>query len=137
MFLYRALAMYVNGHNDLDSDTSRYVTELITNCRRDPSSCRGVFVEDLPVVEEIVRRNIFKYDFDIREGDYVGELARRNIIKFDITVKLFRFNNHITHKNDVDSFFQCFLCPSCDAFFKRSKFLNKHLLRCKDRGRHI
>ena len=27
--LFRALAMYLNGHNDLDSHTSRYFTEVI------------------------------------------------------------------------------------------------------------
>ena len=81
--------------------------------------------------------NIFLYDFDIQEGEYVGELARRSIGRFDKTVKLMRFNSHIIHTNDIDSFFKCFRCPSCDTFFKRSEFLNKHLLRCKDRVKHI
>ena len=67
----------------------------------------------------------------------MGELARRSIGRFDKTVKLPRFNNHIIHTNDIDSFFKCFRCPSCDSFFKRSEFLNKHLLRCKDRVKHI
>ena len=67
----------------------------------------------------------------------MGELARRSIGRFDKTVKLLRFNNHIIHTNDIDSFFKCFRCPSCDSFFKRSEFLNKHLLRCKDRVKHI
>ena len=88
-------------------------------------------------VEEIVQSNIFIYDFDIQEGEYVGELARRSIKRFDKTVKLLRFNNHIIHTNDIDSLFKCFRCPSCDTFFKRSEFLNKHLLRCKDRVKHI
>ena len=94
-------------------------------------------MKTLPVVEEIIGRNIFIYDFDIQEGEYVGELARRSIGRFDKTVKLLRFNNHIIHANDTDSFFKCFRCPSCDSFFKRSEFLNKHLLRCKDRVKHI
>ena len=67
----------------------------------------------------------------------MGELARRSIGRFDKTVKLLRFNNHIIHANDLDSFFRCFRCPSCDSFFKRSEFLNKHLLRYKDRVKHI
>ena len=78
--------------------------------------------------------NIFLYDFDIQEGEYVGEIARRSIGRFDKTVKLLRFNNHIIHTNDTDSFFKC---PRCDSFFKRSEFLNKHLVRCKDRVKHI
>ena len=30
-------------------------------------------IDDLPLVEGIVERNIFHYDFDIQEGEYVGE----------------------------------------------------------------
>ena len=63
--LFRALTMYMNGHNDLESRTSRYFTEFITKSSHDPKSYRGVSVEEIPVVEEIVQINIFKYDFDI------------------------------------------------------------------------
>ena len=129
--LFRTLAMYMNGHNDLDSHISRYFTEFISKSGYDLKIFCGVPVEDL-LVEEIVRRNVFIYDFDIPEGEYVGELARRNIGRFVKTVKLLSFNNHIIHTNDIDSFFKRFRCPSCDTFFKRSEFLNKHLLRCKD-----
>ena len=131
--LFRALALYMNGHNDLDSDLSRYFTEFISKSGYDPKSFRGVSVDDLSVVEEIMQRNIFIYDFDIKEGDYVGELARRSIGRFDKTVKLMRFNNHIIHTNDIDFFFKCFRCPSCDTFFNKSDNFNKHLLRCMDR----
>ena len=41
------------------------------------------------------------------------------------------------HTNDIDSFFKCFRCPSCDTFFNKSDNCNKHLLRCKDRVRHF
>ena len=135
--LFRALTMYMNGHNDLDSHTSRYFTEFVSKSGYDPKSFRGVSVEDLPVVEEIVQRNIFIYDFDIQEGEYVGELARRSIGRFDKTGKLLRFNNHIIHTNDIDSFFKCFRCPSCDTFFNKTDNVNKHLLRCKDRVKQI
>ena len=138
--LFRALAMYMNGHNDfndLDSHTSRYFTEFLTKSGYDPKSFRGVSVEDLPNVEEIVQRNIFIYDFDIQEGEYVEEIARRRTGTSDKTIQLLRFNNHSIHTNDIDSFFKCFRCPSSDTFFKRSEFLNKHLLRCKDRVKHI
>ena len=114
--LLRAL----NGHKDLDSHTSRYLTNFISKSGYYPKNFRGVSVEDLPVVEEIVQRNIFIYDFDIQEGEYVGELARRSIGRFDKTVKLLlKFNNHIIHTNDIDSFFKCFRCPSCDTFFHK------------------
>ena len=81
--LFRALAMYMIGHNDLDTHSSRYFTEFITKSGYDSKNFRGVSVEDLPVVEEIIERNIFIYDFDIQEGEYVGELARKSIGRFD------------------------------------------------------
>ena len=56
--LFGALAMYMNGHNDLNSHTSRYFTEFISKSD-DPKNFRGVSVEDLPVVEETVQVNIF------------------------------------------------------------------------------
>ena len=77
----------------------RYFTDFISKSGYDPKSFRGVSVEDLPAVEEIVQRNIFMYDFDIQDGEYIGELARRSIGRFDKTVRLLRFNNHIIHTN--------------------------------------
>ena len=49
----------MNGHKDLDSHTSRYFTDFISKSGYDPKNFRGVSVEDLPAVEEIVQRNIF------------------------------------------------------------------------------
>ena len=77
-----------------------------------------------------MQRNIFRYDFDIREGEFVGKLARRSIGRFDKTVKLLRFNNDILHTNDIDSFFKSFLCPSGGKFFHKSDRFNQHLLKC-------
>ena len=121
-----------NGHNDLDPHTSRYFTDFISKSGYDAKNFRGVSVEDLAVVDEIVQRNILIYDFDIQQVEYVGELARRSIGIFDKTVKLLRFNNQNIHTNNIDSFLKCFRCSSCDIFIKRSEFLNKYLLRCKN-----
>ena len=133
--LFRALTMYLHGHSNLDAHTSQLFTEFISKSGYNTKNFCGVSIDDLPVVEGLVERNKFIYDFDIQEGDYVGKLVRRSIGKFETTVKLLRFNNHIIHTNDIDSFFKCFRCPSCDCFFNRSDNLNKLLLTCKDRVR--
>ena len=70
-----------------------------------------------------MQRNLFVYDFDIQGGEYVGELARRSIGRFAKTVKLLRFNNHVIHTNDIDSFFKCSRCPSCDTFLNNLTIL--------------
>ena len=75
--LYCALALYMNGHNDLDSHTSRYSTEIVSKSGYGPRSSRRVSVEDLPVVEEIVQRNIFIYDFDLQ----ISKICRRTSSK--------------------------------------------------------
>ena len=49
----------------------------------DPQSFLGVAIDDLPLVDELVERNKFFYDFDIQEVEYVGELARRSIGNFE------------------------------------------------------
>ena len=54
--VFRALAMYMNGHKDLDSPTSRYFTELISKSVYDHKNFRGVSPEDFHVVEEIVQK---------------------------------------------------------------------------------
>ena len=73
---FSEFVMYMNGHNNLDSRTSRCLIELTTKSGYDPKNFRGVFIEDLPVVEETVQKNLFIYGFDIQEGDYIGEIAR-------------------------------------------------------------
>ena len=60
--------MYMNGHNNLHSHTSRYFTEFITISGHEFKNFRGV-----------VQKSIFNDDFDFQKGDYVGELARRNM----------------------------------------------------------
>ena len=135
--LFRALTMYLHGHSNLDAHTSQLFTEFLSKSGYDPKDFRGVSVDDLPLAEEIVERNIFIYDFGIQEGEYVEEIARRKIGKFKKTVKLLRFNNHMIHTNDIDSFLKCFQCPSSDCFFNRSDNFNRHLMTFKDRVRHI
>ena len=74
--------------NNVFAHTSQLFTEFISKSGYDPKNFLGVAIDDLPLVEEIVERNIFVYDFDIQEGEYVGELARRSIGKFEKTKKI-------------------------------------------------
>ena len=84
--LFRALTMYLHGHSKFDAHTSQLFTEFISKSGYDPKNFRGVPIDDLPLVEGIVERNIFIYDTDIQEGEYVGELAGRTIGKIEKTV---------------------------------------------------
>ena len=48
--------MYMNGHNDLDSHTSRYFTEFISISGYDLEKLLEFTLEDLPVVKETVQK---------------------------------------------------------------------------------
>ena len=99
---------------------------------RDPKQFCGVFMDNLPIVEDAVEKNIFIYDIEIEDGDFLGNLARRSIGKYEKTVKLLRYNNHIIFVKNTDNFFKCFRFPTCDTVFNLSQNFNKQLLRCKD-----
>ena len=61
--------MYLHGHNNLDAHTSQLFTELTSNSGYDSKKFRGVSIDDLPLVEEIVERNNFIYDFSFKKGN--------------------------------------------------------------------
>ena len=119
--LFRALTMYLHGHSNLDAHTSQLFTEFISKSGYDPKNFLGVAIDDLPLVEEIVERNIFIYDFDIQDGEYVGELARRSIGKFEKTVKLLRnfcvrckfFRDFFENNCKNLTYFFLFICKNC------------------------
>ena len=71
------------------------------------------------------------------EGELIGELARRRIQKFEKSVKLLRYNNHICYVNDMNSFFKSFRCSTYDTIFLKTVSLERHLIRCIERVKHI
>ena len=83
--------MYLHSHSNLNAHTSQLFTEFVSKCGSDPKNFSEVSIDHLPLVEEIVERNIFFYDFDIQVGEYVGKLARQSIGKIEKTMKLLRF----------------------------------------------
>ena len=137
MCLFRALAVHLHGTTRLETSTSKIFNDFLEESGCDPKQFRGVSMDNLPIVEVVVEKNIFIYDIDIEDGDFVGELAWRSIGKYENTVKLLRYNNHIIYVNNIDNFFKCFRCPNCDTFFNISQNFNKLLLRCNNRIKNI
>ena len=90
---------------------------------------KGVHMNNIPVVEDLLTLNILLYDIDIVDGNIVGELARRSVQKYENTVRLQRYNNHICYVNNINAVFQTFRSLICDIFFQqnvqlRAKFNN-------------
>ena len=63
--LFRALARYMNGHKDLGS-LIQILHRVLSKHGYYFKNVRGVCVEDLSPVEEMIGCNLFTYDFDVQ-----------------------------------------------------------------------
>ena len=70
--LFRALAVHLHGRTSLETSTPKIPNEK-SGC--DSEQFHGVSMDSLPIVENVVEKNIFIYDIDFEAGDFVGELA--------------------------------------------------------------
>ena len=79
--LFRALSLHLNGSSDLETNTQSIFAKFIEKASYDAEHFRGVSFPDLHLVEEVIGQNIFIYDFDTEDGEFIGELARRSLGK--------------------------------------------------------
>ena len=136
--LFRALALHLHGNERLEEETSKlFILFLVNSTNPDPSKFQGVCMDDIPSVEDIVSINIFIYDIDLIDGAMIGELARRSIKKYEKSVQLIRYNNHICYVDNINALFKAYRCPTCDTYFQRTGNLERHLVRCTERVKHI
>ena len=98
-----------------------------------PNQLKGVHMNDIPIVEDLLTPNILLYDIDIADRNIIGELARRSVQKYDNSVRLLRYNNPICYVSNINAVFQSFRCPNCDTFFNRTFHLEHHLTTCSER----
>ena len=66
---------------------------------------QGVHMNDIPIVEDLLKLNILLYYIDIVDANIVGELTKRSVQKYENTVKLLRYNNHICYVNNINEVF--------------------------------
>ena len=136
--LFRALALHLHGNERLEEETSKLFNLFLVNSTNpDPSKFQGVCMDDIPAVEDIVGINIFIYDIDLIDGEMVGELARRSIKKCEKNVQLVRYNSHICYVDNINALFKAFRCPTCDKYFQKTGNLERHLVSCSERVKHI
>ena len=136
--LFGALALQLHGNERLEEQTSKLFNLLLVNSTNpDPSKFQGVCMDDIPSVEDIVGINFFMYDIDVIDGAMVGELARRSIKKYEKNVQLIRHNSHICYVDKINALFKAFRCPTCDTYLQKTGNLERHLVRCSERVKHI
>ena len=136
--LFRAVALHLFGNERLEEETSNFFNLFLNNCgEADSSKFQGVHMTDIPKMEEQLQLNIFHYDIDFVSGELIEELARRSIQKFEKSVKLLRYNNHICYVSDMNTFFKSCRCSICDTICSKTGNLERHLITCSERVKHI
>ena len=136
--LFRALALHLHGNERLEEETSKLFNLFLVNSTNlDPTKFQGVCMDDVPSVEDMVGINIFIYDIDLIDGALFGELARRRVKKYEKNVQLIRYYSHVCYVDNMNALFKAFRCPTCDAYFQKIGNLERHLVRCSERVKHI
>ena len=136
--LFRALALHLHGNERLEEETSKLFSLFLVNSTNpDPSKFQGVCMDDIASVEDVVTLNIFISDINFNDGAMVGELARRSIRKYEKSVQLIRYNRHICYVDNIHALFKAFRCPTCDTYFQKTGNLERHLVSCSERAKHI
>ena len=77
--LFRAIAVHLYGSSELETNAKNLFSAFLHESGQDAINFRGVSIDHLVFVENAIKHNIFIYDIDIVDGDFVGELARRSI----------------------------------------------------------
>ena len=73
--MFRALAVNLHGITNLETSTSKIFNDFLEKLGCDPKQFRGVSMDNLPIFEDVAQKNIFIYDIDIEDGDFVGEVS--------------------------------------------------------------
>ena len=94
-------------------------------------------MDDNPSVEDIAGINIFVFEIDFIDGVMVGELGRRSIKKYEKNVKLIQYNSHICYVDNIHAPFKAFPCPTCETYFQKTGNMERHLVRCSERVKHL
>ena len=88
---FRALALPLHGTQQLEEETSEIINLFINKI--DGSSAdqfRGVQMNAIPFVQDLLALNIVLYDINIVDGTIIRELDRRSLQKYNNTVRLLR-----------------------------------------------
>ena len=136
--LFRTVALHLFCNERLEVETSKIFNLFLNNSEEgDISKFQGVHSNDIPKVEHLLQINIFLYDIEVEDGELIGELCRRSIQKYEKSVKLLRHNNHICYVNNINALFKAFRCTTCDTFFSKAGNVDRRLVTCSDRVKHI
>ena len=135
---FRASALHWHGNQRLEEKTSEIFNSFINKMDRlSPNQFKGVHMNDIPIVEDLLTLIILIYDIDIVYGNIIGELARPSEQENDNSVRLLRYNNNICYVSNLKAVFQSFRCPNCDTFISKTLNLERLLTLFSERVKNI
>ena len=136
--LFRAFALHLRGNQWLEEETSKiFISYLNKMDGLSPNQFKGVHMNDIPIVEDLLTLYFLPYDIDIVDGNILGELARGRVQKYDNTVRLLRCKNHLYYVSNINAVVQSFRSPNCDTFFSRTSNLGRHSTTCSERLKNV
>ena len=135
--LFRPVAVHFYGSAELETNEAKFFNDFLHEAGHDAIIFRGVSMDHLVFVENAIKHNIFLYDIDIEDGDFVGEFARRSTEMYENNINLLRYNNHICYVDDINTFFKRFRYPNCKTLIRRAGNFHHHVKSCKDRIQHV
>ena len=77
--LFRESSIHLFGSVDVEPHAMQLFDIFISDTDCDPENFMGVSLDQFPIIENLVEKSIFIYDFAMEYGEIVGELIRLSI----------------------------------------------------------
>jgi hypothetical protein len=92
-----------------------------------PADFKGVTLDDLGVLEQVFRLNVYVYDLQKTEaGDITTRLVRRSPYSFEDTMNLKLYEDHFSYVSDMEKYSHSYPCLKCDRLWKHVGTLHRH-----------
>ena len=88
--LFRAIVVHLYGSSEVETKEKYLFSAFLHESRHDAINFRGVLIDHLVFAQNAMKHNIFNYDIDIVDGDFVGELERRSVEMYEKNINLLR-----------------------------------------------
>ena len=138
LFPFRSLALILNENRRLQEENSKIFNLFPEKSgQTDTANVRGVCMQDITAVEDIVHADFFLYDIDTLDGSMIGELLRRCVGKYSNTVQLLRCNRYFCYFFKINGLSETFCCLPSDQFIKKADNRKRQFSTCKERNKRV
>ena len=121
----------------MEEETSKFSNLFSLTARKQIFKISRCSYERHSKVWRFVSAQFFLYVTELVGGELFGELACRSIRKCDNSVNLLRYNNYICYVNNINAVLKTFRCSTCDTFLSKTGNLERNLVTCSERVKHI